>query len=681
MSLQNDLVQHFGSSLSSDPTLMADCLNLLSLHELTPESLYFKWEELRLSKGSKLAFNGENFQLLKKEINRTVVGDKEKERARVRAIQTPVAGMKKRSAGLDGILGPLSTPRAKAPFPTSKSVDKTPLASRFNSSYASAPLAPETPLPRLPFKLPEGLDSPSSPSVKALPFKDRQNSLQVVDTLNSHLSIPENIGASTSRVKVVGSRDPAAYSYRYMFEKLTDKGNVLDQQIDNFAALYREIYPSVFDSEDGSLPFGDPTCQSSEDIWACGRICPESDEQKLGDEGSGIFLETSRLGGGGRRVELRFDGNCFVRGSVPGTDGFGLFPGMIVAMKGRNGTGTAFNVSEVLSLPPPELPDSTPQEVLDFGWGAENPSGGPMTYLISAGPFTVEENLDYEPLQALIDEATLLKPSVLLLIGPFLDSNHPLVRLGLLHETPHQLFKSQISSKLNSFMDSSPRSTVILVPSLRDMTSYHLAFPQSPFEKDPALGLKPRAKMLPNPFQFTVNELVFGLTSVDALFHLRNQEFFKRAQQPPEEAGGEDVKKEDLLSRTCRHLIRQRSFYPLFPAPKTKDGILPLDITHRNLLKFPSSEVADILILPSTLKYFTKVVDSTIVVNPSYLTKGNQPGTFARLTIWPMKKDELERRIAEGERKMQVDGAEEEEDEDTIPNRAWERVRVDIIKI
>jgi DNA polymerase alpha subunit B len=51
--------------------------------------------------------------------------------------------------------------------------------------------------------------------------------------------------------------------------------------------------------------------------------------------------------GSGARILLRFDPSLKIR---RGGTGIGLFPGAIVALKGRNGGGGWFSVTEVLSV-------------------------------------------------------------------------------------------------------------------------------------------------------------------------------------------------------------------------------------------------------------------------------------------------------------------------------------------
>lgn len=56
--------------------------------------------------------------------------------------------------------------------------------------------------------------------------------------------------------------------------------------------------------------------------------------------------------GSGVRVPLRFAPNFKVRGGPKGQANVSLFPGAIVALKGRNGGGGWFSVNEVLSVKP-----------------------------------------------------------------------------------------------------------------------------------------------------------------------------------------------------------------------------------------------------------------------------------------------------------------------------------------
>lgn len=74
----------------------------------------------------------------------------------------------------------------------------------------------------------------------------------------------------------------------------------------------------------------------------------------------------------------------------------------------------------------------------------------------------------------------------------------------------------------------------------------------------------------------------------------------------------------------------------------------------------------------------TQIVDSTVFLNPSFLTKASQEasaGTFARLTIHPMDRENLNELAQSG--LVDVGG----EPDEPVEHRVWERCRVDIIKV
>jgi DNA polymerase alpha subunit B len=89
---------------------------------------------------------------------------------------------------------------------------------------------------------------------------------------------------------------------------------------------------------------------AKDDVVVVGRIVSDSETQasasvKLND--SSVALEASRMMGSGARIPLQFDSNLKIR---RGRGGIGLFPGAIAALKGRNGGGGWFSVTEMLSV-------------------------------------------------------------------------------------------------------------------------------------------------------------------------------------------------------------------------------------------------------------------------------------------------------------------------------------------
>lgn len=91
---------------------------------------------------------------------------------------------------------------------------------------------------------------------------------------------------------------------------------------------------------------------AQEEVTVVGRIVHDAESSsgsvKLNE--ASLVLESSRMMGSGARVPLRFDADVKVRRGVRNGGGQGLFPGAIVALKGKNGGGGSFYVTEILSV-------------------------------------------------------------------------------------------------------------------------------------------------------------------------------------------------------------------------------------------------------------------------------------------------------------------------------------------
>lgn len=344
------------------------------------------------------------------------------------------------------------------------------------------------------------------------------------------------------------------FSYKTMAMKLSEASEVLDDRIDEFRQLLQE-HLNLDDSA-----FGNPSLQSPSEVIAVGRICSDTSEGKLNT--ASIVLEGSRRWGSGRRVPLRLDT----------VTSYNFFPGQIVALRGTNASGDTFVVSEILSLPLLIQPASRPDELdlynsryLDTP--ESDPSNPrPLTIFIASGPYTTDQNLDFVPLQTLLDNAANACADSIILVGPFLDAEHPLIRTGDFDLPPHvtspdqatmtDVFRHYISSAIQSFLQRVPTCNVILVPSLRDAHHHHAAFPQDKFIKKD-LGLGPAGKMVQcvtNPMTLSMNEFIVGMSSLDILDMLRR-----------EEVVGGKARAVNLYERAARNVIEQRNFLPLFP--------------------------------------------------------------------------------------------------------------------
>ena len=400
--------------------------------------------------------------------------------------------------------------------------------------------------------------------------------------MSSDIALPDppEEAPSAPRMKLKANTDMSKFSYRTMTMKLSEASEVLDDRIDEFRQLIQES----MDLEDSA--FGNPSMQSPNQIIAVGRIASDTSEGKLNT--ASLVLEGSRRMGSGRRVPLKVD-------SLPS---YNFFPGQIVALRGTNASGDVFAVSEILSLPLLNPPATKPEEFdaintryLDTP-DSDPDNARPLTMMVAAGPYTTDQNLDFAPFHTFLDNAATAYADTIILLGPFLDAEHPQIRTGDFDAPPNanpdqgtmtDLFRHHISSALQDFVSRNPTCNVILVPSLRDAHHHAAAFPQDKFNKRD-LGLGAAGKMVQcvtNPMTLSMNEITVGMSSVDILSMLR-----------AEEISGGKAKGVNFYERGARNVLEQRSFLPVFPPMSRDKYIKPVEVEGK-LVKGKEEDAAD----------------------------------------------------------------------------------------
>ncbi|KAL6233376.1 hypothetical protein BDW75DRAFT_215394 [Aspergillus navahoensis] len=649
--IKDDLAELFAPSAPSGlpAEVLAELQSIMRVHSITAQELFYRWESYCLRMGSEeTKLDLETVRLFKRDVQenleRQARGRQQVEKrggiaATPKARDVPVGG----GAGAADVFGmldgltPVRTPGAgsakrKAEFSTpsiAKKVD-SPLASRAKVANGSG----------------DGLQS--------VPFSERQNPGQTVETINEHLSMPETPMAPPPepRIRPAANTDLKKFGYKPMAMRLSEASEILDDRIDEFMAIFEKNY------EKEDITFGSAAVQSTSEIVAVGRIASDSPEGKLNP--ASLVLETSRRTGAGRRVPLNVD-------SIPSVN---FFPGQIVALLGINASGKYFSVKEV--LPPPLLPPAVSSVPMIESTNERLSEGGssPLNVMIASGPYTADDNLDFEPLKEICQKAAESYADGLILLGPFLDIEHPLLASGDF-DLPENIdpdtatlttaFKHYISTPLQQLAAAVPSITIALVPSVRDAVSKHVSWPQEQLPKK-ELGLPKQARMVSNPVTFSLNETVIGMCSHDVLYELRR-----------EEALHGKPKEGNLLTRLVKYLIEQRHFLPIFP-PSSRDSLprpgiegglatgAALDVSYSKLGEWWNVR-PDILIVPSMLPPFVKVVDSILTINPGTLSKRRAAGTYAQMAIHP--------RVV----------SEEEREQKNISHKLYERTRVDIIRI
>lgn len=544
--------------------------------------------------------------------------------------------------------------------------------------FSSSPGVALPSTPQLKRRKPAPASEPDSSPSKDLPSSPSQNgpsaaSNVVLESLNHTVDVAE----FAPDVQLLANFDADKFKFRTMAMKLLESADVLDEQIDSVSQQLLQLL------KDQDVQLGNPCMSSQFDIVCCGRIVPDSPyydsmiQQSLNDKS--LYLETSRLGGIGQRIPL----------DLSKLQEYSLFPGQIVGFKGRNPTGRTFVVHEILPLPELGAPVSSLPELKAF------PEQG-MKVFIAAGPFSNHHTLNFQKLEALVERInTEIQPQVAILFGPFLDITNKAVISGDIDvpggssqpKNLDQLFKLVVTPILKKI---DPKIQVIVLPSLKDAVSKHTSYPQSSLDRK-KLGLPKNFKCFPNPSSFSLNEIMFGTSNNDIFKDLKD--VYKSNV-----SGDKSKIPSNRFERIASHIFEQRRYYPSFPGSvkrsvtskeeqdtylnlaeglmaeelmETEVGGSSLEVPYMGLAELGDS-LPDVLIVPSELRYFAKVIKGVVVISPGQFIRphrdaSTEDGSYVIMTVKAPNADE-------------EDNIKPVQDSDLYYHNVYKRSRIDIYK-
>ncbi|ODV77508.1 DNA polymerase alpha, subunit B [Suhomyces tanzawaensis NRRL Y-17324] len=615
---KKELESKFGPVSEEHVSVWEKLSKLMEIFDLDAEELFIRWESFNVSKmNDDLPLTVVNLDIFQEHLQSSL------------SKGTPSI-KKSRDLQSNGIkMKPMMRPNA--PLTSSPTGPSTPNLKRRKVNEPSSALKPSY------LSSPVTYDTANETLQSSSPIKKppQPESNPVLECLNPHIEIIE--ADEVRGVKLASNFDAGKFKFRTMAMKLLESADVLDDQIDSYAQMFQDM----------EIPVGNPCMSSQSDILCTGRIVPDSptDDTSLNytPNKSSLFLETSRFSGIGQRIRL--DLNHLKQ--------FSLFPGQIVTLRGKNPTGSTFIVEEVIPPPALGLP-ITPKDELDEY--KEQLGGSQLKLLVASGPFSNEVTLDYQQLANLTDTINQdIKPNVVVLLGPFLDMNNQAVSSGEINlpdekqqpQTLDEVFKKLITPILKRI---NPKTQVILIPSLSDTCIKHCSYPQDAFDRK-ALGLPKNFKVFPNPSSFSINEVLVGCSNLDIFGDLRD--VYQVDSSNPNIGAFNN-----RFERITNHIFEQRRYYPYLPGSikrlnvnnDNKDelanlqgGVVTRDNTNTTIggssLEIPylgltelGDSLPDILISPSKLKSFVKVIKGVVVINPGYFSRGTQ-GTYGVVTI------------------------------------------------
>ena len=604
--VQDIAVQFAPSGVPLPDNVTDELVVITRLMSLSPQELFFKWESYVMKMGvENVTLDFKTVKDFKKDLQDTLERESRAKGHLVASTKKTAATPRTASNGdvfgmIDGMSAASRAGRTASAAKRKAGGFATPAAKSSKNDLNSSPADSKV---------------TTTANATAFRFEDRQNPGQIMESINNHITAPSarDQAPTASRIKLKANTELPKFAYKGMAMKLSEASEILDDRIDTFADLV-QAHHQLEDSA-----FGNPAAISTSEIVAVGRIACDVPGSRLNT--ASIVLETSRRMGAGMRVPLQFNGVEF-----------DVFPGKIVALRGTNVSGESFNVSQVLDLPQLAVPASTPSE-LDIHNDRLTEANGealPLSLLIGNGPYTTDSDLSFAPLQTLLDKALEQQTDVIVLTGPFLDVEHPLVVSGDFDDylptdakiepdraTLNDVFRLLVAKPIQELTQALPTITIIMVPSTRDIIDRHVSWPQDRFGKA-ALGLPKQVQVVPNPITLSINEMIFGICSQDVLSEMRRENVFQPAKG--------SAPNQDMLARLAGSIVDQRHYFPVFPPQAPENLAKPtavsgeaaseadqrltvgasLDLGYLKLGEWLNVR-PDILILPSVLSPFAKV--------------------------------------------------------------------------
>ncbi|XP_054011711.1 DNA polymerase alpha subunit B isoform X1 [Hylaeus anthracinus] len=375
----------------------------------------------------------------------------------------------------------------------------------------------------------------------------------------------------------------------YMYEMLSKQGAALASNCESFGERLCHIWNEMGPTEANVRYVRNVISVSQTPFRTWGRI------STMIDKSTGtkvVMLEGCK--------KCKGDNNApIIRLDLSGIKHYSVFTGQIVAVEGINTAGNVLIAKELFLKGHAPLA-ATPKLLKD------------LRVYVAVGPFTPSDNLNYQPLWDLMERVVDEEPNILILIGPFIEYTHSEIKKCTLKDTFQEFFDKILSRVMQCLQGRSTR--VVVVSSNRD-AHHDPVYPTPEFTIYTNKIGSNTANLcsMPDPCIINVEGLQIGITSVDTLRHLGQQEISNTPGM-------------DRLGRLADHVLSQTTFYPLYPPFSG----LNFDTTlWQNYACF--EQQPHIIILPSDVRYYCKIVNECLVLNPERLQKY----IYAKLCIRP----------------------------------------------
>ena len=370
-------------------------------------------------------------------------------------------------------------------------------------------------------------------------------------------------------------------SYRWMDQTVANRAEAATIRGE---LLESKVYAQLEESADLQIFVGRVMSDTAEDLK----------DHKLPINPHSVVLQ----GTSGRSVKL-FLNEC---------NEYLLYPGQVVGVLGRMSTAGLHAEKIVAGATIPEVGFSEPSQT----------AAGPVHVTIASGPFSPENMLIFDAISDLEVRVRDHSPDKLILMGPFLDINHPIIACGIVQDSfgrPanfEDIYKEEIIPKLARLARAcdNARTELVIVPSTSE-ARIDFPLPQPPMDKLAAPIWKLLKKELPNSVKFVSNPATVRIgdynvliTSADALTSINTNVLFKQTDGLS-----------NRVDACLEQILKARTLFPVMPSN------LRIEPTLRHNMDMDELELPHVIIFPSLSgKRFFKKIANRVFVNPGFMS-------------------------------------------------------------
>jgi DNA polymerase alpha subunit B len=261
---------------------------------------------------------------------------------------------------------------------------------------------------------------------------------------------------------------------------------------------------------------------------------------------------------------------------------------------------------------------------------------GPVHVAIASGPFSPDNMLIFDSISELEVRVRDSPPDILILCGPFLDINHPMVAVGTVEDsfgrpvTFEDVYKQEVIPKLSRLARAcdNARTQLVIVPAVNE-ARYDYPLPQPPLssvsDRIPLWDslvkeLPPNVVFASNPATIEIGNLRFLVTSTDCLSSLNSNILFKQSESSL-----------PRVDACLDQLVRSRSLFPLMPST------IRIEPSVRYCLDMKEDRLPHVVVIPSLAgKRFIKKINERVFVNPGFMSDATGTlSSIAEIVVQP----------------------------------------------